>query len=59
MRENSEVIAFRADPKLANELRKAASTEAMSLSDYMRTICRFHLRDQRGTHSMGEPQQKG
>ena len=51
----SEVIVFRAEPRLAAAMREAASTEAMNLSDYIRTVLRLHLFDYRGTHSMGEP----
>ena len=41
----TDLIAFRAEPRLAKALREAASTEAMSVSDYVRTILRTRLFD--------------
>jgi len=54
MSENkSELIAFRAENRLAKALREQASTEAMSLSDYIRTILRLYLFDY-ATNSNGQ-----
>jgi len=44
MAENkTEVLIFRAEPRLANAVRDAAKTEAMSIADYIRTVLRLHL----------------
>ena len=50
----TEIIVFRAEPRLAAALKEAASVEAMNMSDYIRTILRLHLFDSSGSHSMGE-----
>lgn len=46
-----EVMSFRAEPRLAKAIKQAASTEAVSLSDYIRTVLRLHLFDYATNHA--------